>query len=69
MVTKGESGGGINWECVVNIYSLLFIKYINNKDLLYSTRSYIQYLVITYNGKESGKGYTYMYNQITLLYT
>ena len=25
---------------------------INNKDLLYSTGNYIQYLVITYNGKE-----------------
>ena len=24
-------------------------------DLLYSTKNYIQYLVITYNGKESGK--------------
>ena len=24
-----------------------------NKDLLYSTRNYTQYLVITYNGKES----------------
>ena len=26
---------------------------INNKDLLYSKGNYIQYLVITYNGKES----------------
>ena len=24
-----------------------------NKDLLYSTGNYIQYLIITYNGKES----------------
>ena len=30
---------------------------INNKDLLYSTGNYIQYLVITYNGKESEKEY------------
>ena len=27
------------------------------KDLLYSTGNYIQYLVITYNGKESEKEY------------
>lgn len=26
---------------------------INNKDLLYSTMNYIEYLVINYNGKES----------------
>ena len=35
---------------------------INNKDLLYSTGNYIQYFVITYNGKESEKYiYIYMY--------
>ena len=28
---------------------------INNKDLLYSTGNYIQFLVIAYNGKESEK--------------
>ena len=28
-----------------------------NKDLLYSAGKYIQYLVITYNGKESEKEY------------
>ena len=32
-----------------------------NKDLMYSTGNYIQYLVITYNGKESGKEYLYLY--------
>ena len=31
-----------------------------NKDLLYSTGNYIQYLVIIYNGKESEKEYTYI---------
>ena len=34
---------------------LLYTKQINNKDLLYSIGNYIQYLVITYNGKESEK--------------
>ena len=28
-----------------------------NPDILYSTRNYIQYFVITYNGKESEKEY------------
>ena len=26
MVTKGERGGGINWEFGINIYTLLYIK-------------------------------------------
>ena len=50
------------------------------QDLLYSTGNYIQCLVITYNGKESGKEYLslsiyiyreriYTYNWITLFYT
>ena len=40
-------------------YTLLYIKYINKKDLLYSRGNYIQYLVITYNGRESEKQYIY----------
>ena len=54
MVTKGERWwGGINWESGINIYTLLYIKEIINKDLLYSTGNSTQYSVITYNGKES----------------
>ena len=45
-------------------YTLLYIKYINNKDLLYSTGNYIQCLIITNNGKESEK-YIYMYTYTT----
>ena len=39
----------------INRYILLHINQINNKILLYSTESHIQYFVITYHGKESGK--------------
>ena len=39
----------------INVYTLLFIKHINNKGLLYSTGRYIQYLIITYNAKKSEK--------------
>ena len=50
MVTKGEGGGGgINWEYGTDRYTPLYIKWINIKNLLYSTGNYIQYLVITYN--------------------
>ena len=34
---------------------------INNKDLLYSTGNYIQYLIVTYKGKESENIYTHIY--------
>ena len=45
------SGGGIKKDYGINRYTLLHIKYISNNDLLYSTGNYIQYLLITYNGK------------------
>ena len=35
MVNK-EKRGGINWETGIDIYTLLYIKQITNKDLLYS---------------------------------
>ena len=55
-------GGGDKLGVWVKIYTLLYRKQIKNKDLLYSTGKYIQYLVITYSGKESEKEYMYMYN-------
>ena len=62
---KGKRGGGINQEFGVNVYTLLYIKQITNKDLLYSTGNYTQYFVITYKGKESDK--EYMYCKLTTL--
>ena len=58
---QGERGG-INQEFGINRYTLLYIKWINNKDLLYSNEKYIQYLIITYTGKESEKEYIYKNN-------
>ena len=43
MVTKGEGSIGINQEFGINIYTLLHIKQMTNKDLPYSTGNYIQY--------------------------
>ena len=54
---RGKEWGKINQEFGINRYTLLYIKKINNKDLLYNTGNSIQYLVITYNGKESEKEY------------
>ena len=44
-------------------------RWINNKVLLYSTGSYIQYPGINHNGKEYEKECVYMYNRISLLYS
>ena len=44
----------------IHRYTQLYIKQINNKDLLYRTGNYIQYLVITQNRKESEIIYIYM---------
>ena len=54
-VAKGKGRRGINLMSGINVYTLLFIKQINNKGLLYSTGRYIQYLIITYNAKKSEK--------------
>ena len=43
----------MKWE--IEIYTLLYIKQITNKDLLYSTGNSTQYSVMTYMGKESKK--------------
>ena len=56
MVAKGEGvGGGKNWEVGVSRRKLLYIGWITNKVLLYSTRNYIQYPMINHNGKECKK--------------
>ena len=61
MVTSGEMGGGIKWEIGMDIYTLLYIKYITNKDLLYSTGNSTQYSVMDYMEKESRKEWLYVY--------
>ena len=51
----GKGGVGINWEIGTDICTLLYIKQVTNKDLLYSTGNSIQYAVMTYMGMESKK--------------
>ena len=43
---RGRAGLGV-WG-----YKLLYVEWINNKVLPYSTGNYIQYPVINHNGKE-----------------
>ena len=48
----------------INRYTLLYIKRIHHQVLLRSTGNYIQYFIITYKGKESGK-YIYIREYLT----
>ena len=48
-------GGGINQELGMTIHTLLYIRQITNKDLLYSTGSSTQYSVLTYMRREYEK--------------
>ena len=53
MVAKEGGGGGrLDWEFRISRCKLLYIEWISNKVLLYSTGNYIQYPVINHIGKE-----------------
>ena len=54
-LTNETLSGRINQEVGFNRYTLLYIKQIINKDLLYSTENSSQYSLITYMGKGSEK--------------
>ena len=49
--SKGVKGG-MDWEFGISRGKLYIYKMDNNKDLFYSTENYIQYPVISHNGKE-----------------
>ena len=51
---RGKRGRDKQFE--TNIYFLIYIKQITNKDLLYNTENYTQYFVINYKRKEYEKG-------------
>ena len=54
MVTK-RGAAGINQEFAISRYTLLYMNYINNEALLYSTGNYFQCPVVNCNEKESEK--------------
>ena len=41
---KVGNGGGMNWEIGIDIYTLICIKWVTNKDLLYSTETLLNIL-------------------------
>ena len=62
MVASGEGHGeGIVREFGIDMYTLLYLKWITNKDLLYSTRNSAQYYVVDWTEGESGGEWLYVY--------
>ena len=51
----------MDWEVGIGIYTLLYIKLVHIKDLLYGTGKSILYSVLAYMGRESEKEWIYMY--------
>ena len=51
---------GINWEIGMYISTVIYIKKITNKDLLYSTVNFTQYSMMTYMGKDSNTEWIYV---------
>ena len=48
----GGVGGGMRWEFGVSRYKPLYIEWINNEVLLYSTENYTRYPMINHHGKK-----------------
>ena len=44
-------GGGVDWEADISGCKLLYMEWIENKALLYSTENSIQHPMINHNGK------------------
>ena len=51
----------MNWETGVDIYTILYVKQITNKNLLYRTGSATQYSVMPYIGKQSVREWICIY--------
>ena len=63
--TYGHQGEETVRESGMDMHTLLHLKWITNKGLLYSTGNYPQYLVITYKEKRIYTIYPYRYTCIT----
>ena len=58
---QGLRGAGTNWEIGIDINTLLYMKQIPNKDILYSTENFTQYSAMAYMGKLSKKEWLFVY--------
>jgi len=69
-VAKGEGCGRMDWEFGISRCKVLYIEWINNKVLLYSSEDYIRYSAIKHSGKDHENDYyihIYIYNWITAI--
>ena len=58
--------GSINWKNGIDIYTLLYIKYITNKDLLYNTESSVMADMENWRG-EIGNSDIFLGSKITMV--
>ena len=62
MVASGEGHGeGIVREFGIDMYTLLYLKWITNKDLLYSTRNSAQCYMAAWMGREFEREWIHVY--------
>ena len=61
MVTRERMGEGIVREFGIDMYTLLYLKWVANKDLLYSTWNSAQFYVATWMGGEFGGEWIHVY--------
>ena len=61
MVTRERMGEGIVREFGIDMYTLLYLKWVANKDLLYSTWNSAQCYVATWMGGEFGEEWIHVY--------
>ena len=62
MVTRGKY--------VMDMYTLLYVKWITKRDLLYSTENFVQcYVTAWMGGKFGDDGYTYIYGLVSSVFT
>ena len=66
---RGRMGEEIITEFEMNMFTLLYLKWITNKGLLYSTGNSAQYYVAAWMGVLGENGYMYMYGEVPLLST
>ena len=60
-LSRGKmGGGGEDWEVRISRHKLLYIGWVNNKVLLYSSGNYIHYSVTNHSGKAYAKVYIYI---------
>ena len=61
---------GIFRELGMDMYTLLYLKWVTNKDLLHSTGNSAQcYVATRMGGILGGNGYMYMYGRVPSLFT